>query len=347
MRRGNLVAAVLAGSWRQVPSSVRTSAEELEEIAPLLLGSGSAGLGWQTIRNSPLRDSPTAFQLQQAYRLHTLQAGIHRREIESAITFLRAEGLEPLMGKGWVAARSYHKEGLRPYGDIDLYLPHDHYPLAVAALSRPEAPPCTVDLHSGSAELDDRSFDVLYERSRLARIADVDVRVLGPEDHLRLLCLHTLRHGAWRPLWLCDIAVALESQPVDFDWDYFLSGDRRRSDWVACTIGLAHNILAADVNNVPAGIRYKDLPHWLVPTVLRQWGAGQTPHGCRTGMENYLRHPSGLLKALRIRWPNPIEATVGMRGPFNELPRLPFQIGDALFRTAKFLTRVPRSARRR
>jgi hypothetical protein len=43
------------------------------------------------------------------------------------------------------------------------------------------------------------------------------IRILGAEDHLRLLCLHLLKHGAWRPLWLCDVAAALESRPSSFD----------------------------------------------------------------------------------------------------------------------------------
>ena len=49
------------------------------------------------------------------------------------------------------------------------------------------------------------------------------------EDQLRQLCLHLLRHGACRPLWLCDVAVMLESLPGDFDWDRCLGGDRDES----------------------------------------------------------------------------------------------------------------------
>jgi hypothetical protein len=343
MQRGKLVAAVLAGAWRGCAPSPQISAEELSEVAPLLLKSGSGALGWWKIRRSDLQSLPAAFQLRQAHRLHTLQAALHELEIKQAITFFRAEGLEPLLGKGWAIARLYPNKGLRPYGDVDLYVPRERYGVAAGALNRPGTPASNVDLHSGSAELDDRSFDDLYDRSQLVSVADVEVRILGPEDHLRLLCLHTLRHGAWRPLWLCDIGVALESRPVDFDWDYFLSGNQRRSDWVACAIGLAHQLLGVQVDDTPIASRAKHVPRWLVPTVLRQWGAGQTPHGSRARIETYLLRPAGLLEALRLRWPNAIEATVGVRGPFNELPRLPFQVANAVSRTAKFLTQVPRS----
>jgi len=345
IRRGNVLAAVLAGSWRHCDAISSVTDRELSEIAPLLLKSGGAALGWWKIRNSDSRDSPAARQLHQAYRHHALRAAVQEREIKQIIAFLRFAGLEPLLGKGWAIARLYPKHGLRPYGDIDLYVRAEEYRAVDEALMSPDAPGGSVDLHKGAQELDDRSVDDLYDRSQLVSLGEVPVRILGPEDHLRLLCLHALRHGAWRPLWLCDIALAIESRNDNFDWDYFLSGDKRRSDWVACAIGLARQLLGVRVDDTPVAERAESLPHWFIPTVLRQWGQGQTPHGCRAAMENYLRHPAGILEALRVRWPNAIEATIGVRGPFNELPRLPFQIGDAILRTAKFLAQAPSSQR--
>lgn len=345
IQRGSLVAAALAGAWRRITPDLKISADDLAKITPLLLMSGGAALVWRRVSTHGLGTSPAALQLRQAYRLHAIRAAVHEPEIALIITTLRSADLETLVGKGWAIARLYPKTGLRPYGDVDLYIRPEQYAAAAAALWRPDAPACPVDLHRGSAELDDRSFDDLYDRSQLVRLGEVDVRILGPEDHLRLLCLHALRHGAWRPLWLCDIGAALESRPSDFDWNYFLSGNQRRSDWVACTLGLAHQILGAELENTPIARRAKNLPRWLVRTVLRQWGGSYTPQGCRPGMANYVRNPSGVLEALRIRWPNAIEATVGVRGPFNELPRLPFQIGDAVRRTAGFLAQAPRLLR--
>ena len=59
------------------------------------------------------------------------------------------------------------------------------------------------------------------------------------------------------------------------------------------------------------------------------------------------RHPAQLPRALRLRWPNPIQATVGVGGPFNELPRLPFQLWECVSRTAHFITQVPTLVRQR
>ena len=59
-------------------------------------------------------------------------------------------------------------------------------------------------------------------------------------------------------------------------------------------------------------------------------------------MGTYLRRPAGALLELSHHWPNPIEGTVGVAGPFNELPRLPFQVAHALARTVQFSIGLPR-----
>jgi hypothetical protein len=45
-----------------------------------------------------------------------------------------------------------------------------------------------------------------------------------------------------------------------------------------------------------------------------------------------LRRPRLLPGALRLRWPNAIQATVELGGPFNGLPRLPYQVGECVRR---------------
>jgi len=93
--------------------------------------------------------------------------------------------------------------GLRPYGDIDLCFRPEHYEAAAAVMSTPEGEKYNVDMHKGFEKLDDQSLDKLFARSQTIRLGDVDVRILRLEDQLRILCTYLLRHGAWRPLWLC------------------------------------------------------------------------------------------------------------------------------------------------
>lgn len=267
---------------------------------------------------------------------------MRERAVKRLIAILRSVKIEPILVKGWAIARIYPEKGLRPYGDVDLCVPPEQYNAATTALLGPDGPRGTVDLHNGFASLDDASMDDLYAWSRLVPLDDVQVRVLSPEDHLRILCVHMLRHGLWKPLWLCDIAAAVESQSEGFDWARCLTADRRQSDWIACAVGLAHQLLGARVTDTPVAVRRKKLPTWLVPTVLEQWGR---QYAYRAPIGNFLHKPVRLLRELRHHWPNAIEATVGVRGPFNEMPRFPFQVGDALLRTTKFLMNVPRLLR--
>lgn len=346
---GALVAKALAGAWRSDPPALDFSAEELNEVAPLLLGSGAGGLCWWRVRYSDLRTSPVACELQQAYRFHTIRAALHEREIQEVIALLRSADLEPILVKGWAIARLYPEKALRPYGDIDLCFWPEQYPKALAVMQNPEYHKYHVDLHEGFAKLDDLTPDQLYARSQIVSLGDIDVRVLSLEDHLRILCIHLLKHGAFRPLWLCDIAATLESRTAGFDWERCLGGNRRQADWVACTIGLAHQLLGVQVDDTPVAARARNLPKWLVAHVLKQWEAPYVANQPQVNyyppMASYLRHPVGVLKALRKRWPDPLESTIRLRGPFNELPRMPFQIGYSFLRIAKFLAHLPKQQR--
>jgi len=330
------VARVLRGAWRERPDADGLVAADLVEAIPLLLRSGSAGLAWWRAQSAGV-PPPVLKPLHDAFGVHALQAAILEAKIPAAFARLRARGVEPLLGKGWAVARLYPRPGLRPYGDIDLYVRPEDGPAARAALDEPGPEALPVDLHCGLAELDDRRFEGVLARSRTMRLGDADVRVFGSEDHLRLLALHLLRHGAWRPVWLCDLALVLEILPPDFDWACFTSGDGARTDAAVCAVRLARELLGASLDGVPSPVRERRLPRWLVPAILRQWGDARfEPHGTRTPMAVELRRPRGLLRALRARWPNAVEATVGRRARFDSLPRLPFQIGECFARTLRF-----------
>jgi hypothetical protein len=225
--------------------------------------------------------------------------------VERVFNLLRVFGVDPLLVKGWASARLYAEPGLRPYGDLDLCIAPEQVENTQTVLSRyPQFG--AIDLHEGAPDLPDRTWPQLWARSRLAPLGSAQVRILGPEDHLRLIALHLIRHGAWRPLWLCDVAAALEARPPDFDWDYCLSGRRRLSAWVLAAIGLACRLLDARLDHPPLEARANDLPGWLVHTVLWRWGAGRT----RKPIAYYLRHPVEGVEELLYDGLNPIKATL-------------------------------------
>ncbi|HEY0003493.1 MAG TPA: nucleotidyltransferase family protein [Pyrinomonadaceae bacterium] len=349
-RRSELIAEILNRSWRTNPPPLEISASELDQVAPLLQGSGAAALGWWRIsRSSQLKDREAARELEQSYRLLLLRDSVHQRDIKGAIELLRSAGVEPLLAKGWAMARLYPDAALRPYGDMDICVRPEQYRRAEDVLASPEGKKYWVDLHQGFSEIQDRSVDDLFARSRLVQLEEVEVRLMGAEDHLALLSIHLLKHGAWRPLWLCDIGVAIETRSSDFDWQACLGQDKRRAKWITSTIGLAHQLLGAEIDDLPFAAWTRNLPKWLVPNVLRQWETPyanlQAPTRHSAPMSSYLRNPRGLLKDMRQRWPDPITATISLEGPFNNLPRLPFQIGNCLSRTAQFLRHLPSKLR--
>ena len=330
--------AVLSHSWQPHPPSPDISAAQLTQIVPLLLKTDCGGLGWWRVQHSGLRTSAAAQRLKHAYISQVVKAELQQGEIVQALGLLGSAGIEPLLGKGWAISRLYPNAGLRSYTDIDLCVPGQERSIAARILREPMAGGCRVDLHTEFRPLD-RDVEALYLHSHLVPLGQIMVRVLGSEDQVRLSCLHMLYHGAFRPVWLCDLGQALESLPPDFDWSYFLRGDPQFSDWVLCALGLAHRLLGASLpKNSPVAERANRLPGWLVPSILGQWGTVEH-YMYSLPMANYLGHPRELFKALRLRWPNPIQATVRTGGPFNELPRLPFQVAECFRRTANFLTK--------
>jgi hypothetical protein len=342
---GRLLAAVLAGSWRSAPAGLNRAAAGWEEVAPLILNSGAAALVWRLMRDSQGRDRAAATAFQQAYRQNVLQAAVREPQIEKVFGLLRAAGVEPILVKGWSAARLYPERGLRPLGDIDLCVRPEQFGAAEAALREALGyERHQVDLHGGLDGLGGGDVEAIYARTRLLKLGATDVRVLGREDELRVLCVHMLREGAWRPLWMCDVAAAVEAAGDDFDWDRCLTRDRRRAGWVNCAIRAAHELLGAEIGHTPAARLSRPLPRWLVPTVLGEWGSRlpSAPERARAPMA-YLRSPAGIWKGLRHRWPNTIEATVCVGAPFNDWPRLPFQLGACAARTVRFAARLQKA----
>jgi hypothetical protein len=231
--------------------------------------------------------------------------------------------VEPILIKGWSSARLYPEPGLRTSGDVDLCVPPDRVETAAAALSA--APlPCAVDLHRAVPDLPDRPWDEVFRRSRLTALGEVAVRVLGPEDQLRLLCLHLVRHGIARPLWLCDVGACLESLPADFDWDYCMWGRTHLSRWAVCVLGLAGRLLDGRTPVATAG----RFPPWVERAVLWCWGVGSG-----RSLRHYLRHPAEVVRRLCYHGisPNhgstPIKAALQLGlGPTRRMPLLLVQL---------------------
>jgi putative nucleotidyltransferase-like protein len=340
---GELVARVMTTAWRARPEPLVIDPEDFVRALPLLLPpSGLSALAWWRFRHTS-GSAPMLDSLAEARGLVASQAFLHRRDLVRAVTRLRAAGVEAVLVKGWAIARFYPDPHMRPSSDLDLCVRHADYGQARRVLADGTGVTAPIDLHRGFGTLDEGTAEGLFERSRLADCDGTPVRVLAPEDHLRVLCYHLLRHGVSRALWLCDVALAVETRPRDFDWTQCLGPERRVADWITSAIGLAHCLLGARIDDTPLRDRARQLPSWLVSIVLREW---EREHRVLAPLADHLRRPARLLAEASRHWPNGIRATVELRRPLNEWPRLPHQIAASLRGAGRFLRRVagPRHA---
>ena len=339
---GRIIAHALEGAWRVAGAREELNEADLKRVAVPLQASGAGALLWWRIKGTALARTEVGEGFRQVYRQQTLRACIAEQNVARAFKALKQAGVDALLVKGLAAARAYPEQGLRPSGDIDLCIRPGEAARARRALEGAAGEPLWVDLHEGWEESETRDFDGLFSRAEAITIGGVEVKVPAWDEHLRLLCLHLLRHGAWRPLWLCDVAAAFERRTArGFEWARLIGDDARRARWVACAVGLAARLLGARVDGTPFERAAEDLPRWLAPEVLKQWATPfpqmQAPMRYRAPMRKYLREPRGVFKDLARRWPNPIEATVRVGGPLNEWPRWPFQLANCLTRTTRFL----------
>jgi len=339
-RGGELIAKALAGSWRSSVGPPQISSAELSQVAQLLIQAGAGALVWRRIRGSALGTSKVGAQFQQAYRLHRLEGVVHRQKIKQILAGLRAAGIEPVLVKGWSVARLYPEAGLRHYVDVDLCVGGNDYARAQQVLANLGDDGLYVDLHRELDHLDLKDWDEFVARSQLISVDGTEVRVPGAEDHLRILCIHWLRHGAWKPAGLCDIAVALESRPVEFDWQRCLGSDHVRAGWVACTIGLANELLGAGSADILSALsaQRERLPRWLVPAVLRQWGRSLSPNYREPALPalfGQLTNGKEFVGEFFSRLDQPVRATVALHGRFNNWPRWPYQLGELLLHSSE------------
>lgn len=314
------LADALRGTFRaRAPASTEVSAELLESARV----SGVEAL----LR----RRMPAAGRDAERYQM--LEEALRERRLAALFAALEAHRIRAATFKGWALSRLY-PPGLRPVGDVDLAVHPDdeaHAQAVVAALPAAERP--EVDLQSNLVRyLPDRSPSDLLARSAVHATASGPIRVLGAEDHLRLVCLHQLHHGGWRPLWLCDVAVLLESLPDGFSWAACLDGSRRRSEAVLACVGLAVEWLGAVPRVTPPAV---NVPPWFRSAMAAAW-----ERGFRRSPEPLLGIPlRRLAPALRARWPDPLSATLHLGAPLRWVPRFPVQLAELVRRAGRHALR--------
>lgn len=247
-------------------------------------------------------------------------------EIAEAFGVLRNNGVEPLLIKGWAAARNYPVNVQRFCADVDLAVSAADFEVADRLLrANPERKLC-VDLHRELRHLDTRPWSEVFGDSREIDLNSISIRIPADEDHLRVLVVHWLNDGGERKDRLWDIYYAIQNRLPDFDWDLCLNSvSEVRRGWIVAVIGLANLYLGLDIDDLPFAARAKELPPWLVSALDKEWQSGvplKSLHMC-------LSNPKELLRQIRKRIPpNPIQATIESEGSFDNRSRLKYQLAS-------------------
>jgi hypothetical protein len=312
--RACLTGKILSGAWRVAPPALECTETELAAAAPFLLTSGAGPLAWHRVAGSPHSTTPAGQALQAAYRGSAIHNLHYEHRLAQILPALSERGVDCLLIKGLALATLYANPDLRPFGDIDLCVSTQQFSVAsqtLAEFEKQNSGVPSVDLQIGVVDLPDRSWNDILNRSRIGPFGQGTVRLLAVEDQLRLLCLHQARHGCWRPLWLCDVAAALEQTGPDFDWEYCLAGDERLTQWARAVIEVAKEILGSRIPAKVPPLGGFAPPLWLRDQVLGNWERGVVGDSHSRDDRSILEclgQPSRLMRALWARWPNPVEA---------------------------------------
>lgn len=106
-------------------------------------------------------------QMTDEYRWYLLAKKRYEDTILAAFRALRREGIEPILIKGWAAARNYPDDMPRFSGDVDLAVSAADYDRTKRLVDEPDAEIRGVDLHRELRHLDTRDWAELVANSEL------------------------------------------------------------------------------------------------------------------------------------------------------------------------------------
>lgn len=296
---------------------------------------GTGALAWYALRGGPLAEPAVRLGLESAYRLQMLQAAVRRADLHRLLQSLARRGIAPLLVKGPALAHLYPEPALRAYSDFDLCV--DAAEAEEARLARQEAGELTtmVEIHAGRVSMLDRTLPEVMSRAVRVELEGLHYYEPSPQDHLRLVALHMLLHGGWRPIWVCDIFLFLQALPAEFPLEELLRGPA----WERQAL-LQAMAVSVEISGSPAS-RFELPPPagWLRTALIEQWnrGVGQSGAGA---LEPEDLSRQDRWSRLAAHWRGPLQATTELRAPWRGLPRLPVQVAATALRAPSAAARL-------
>src|SRR5688572_27415441 len=176
-------------------------------------------------------------QITDEYRFYLLRKRHGENLIVKAFRGFRRAGVEPVLIKGWAAARNYPEYTPRFFADVDLAVSASDFEKSKRLIEEEKLG--GIDLHRELRHFDTVDWNRLVENSEVVDLDGEGIRVLSPEDHLRVLCVHWLTNGGESRERLWDIVYAVQNRPEGFDWSKCLDvTSPKRRQWIIATIGV-------------------------------------------------------------------------------------------------------------
>jgi len=261
------------------------------------------------------------FAEQNEARWYSLEKKRKEVCVGKAFEILRKHKVEPILIKGLVSALPYPPNVPRYFADIDLAVSARDY-LRISELSNSQQlNNLSADFHRELRHLDSVPWVDLLNNSLTVDFDGTPVRILRPEDHLRVVCVHWLTDGGAREERLLDIFYAVQNRPDNFDWTRCLDiVSPTRRQWIITAIGIAHHYLDLCVDDLPFVDEIHQMPSWIRRCLEREWRAKIQ----RNDVPPLRSDPKGFLQQVLKRIPpNPISATIECEGEMGQ--RLPFR----------------------
>lgn len=256
-------------------------------------------------------------------KIRLINYRVYETNLARIFQILENAGYEPILIKGWAAAQYYPKPWNRNIGDIDLVFRPEKIDKNIEKLVY-ENTKISFDKHSGFRLLDTVSMEDIVRNCRWENCMGTPIRVLRPEDHLRVLCVHWMIDGGASREKLWDIFHLIEKNRTTFDWQRCLgSVSPKRRAWIETVVEAAHIYLGLETGDLPFETGFEKRRRWVRRTIEKEWKSSTKLHPLGFSLKDRRLLVRQILKRIP---PNPIQAAVEMNSEIDGEIRLHYQI---------------------
>jgi hypothetical protein len=241
-------------------------------------------------------------ELRHYFQLNLGSSYVLARKLLDILSLFKENGLSAFAFKGPSLAMIAYKDlTLRPFSDLDIFVPKKDVLKAKALLESQgftmtypgpdkdaeewvnshyhytfvkEEGDLIVEIHWGIAPrflvppLDEESW---WQQNHEVKLLNASVPRFSPEDQLLLLCIHGSRHQWERLIWICDIALLIKHETIDWSRLMVRVQSLRCERMVYLGLLLAHQVLSAPLpETIVLRIRHNRAVFQLADTVCRQ-----------------------------------------------------------------------------